>query len=115
MSNLDEKLANTFDQLREERDIYHDQYLDTQEELRAALAENEDLRAEVERLGASIERGSKPLDAFMDNVLASRLGDVARNAMSSDQKAGDSIDRGLILRRLLDEAGFKLFTKGLGK
>jgi hypothetical protein len=52
---------------------------------------------------------NKPLTAAMDNVLASKLGKVA--VAAGDPKrtdVGDSIDRGLILRRLLEEAGFGL-------
>ena len=48
------------------------------------------------------------LTAAMSNVLASRLGGVAVKAMSPEQSVGDSIDRGLILRRLLEEAGFEV-------
>ena len=48
------------------------------------------------------------LTAAMSNVLTSRLGGVAVKAMSPEQSVGDSIDRGLILRRLLEEAGFEV-------
>lgn len=48
-----------------------------------------------------------PLTAAMDNVIASRLGQIATQAGKPDRKdVGDSIDRGLILRRLLEEAGY---------
>lgn len=51
----------------------------------------------------------EPLDAFMNNVLASRLGEVALKVKNIDRKdVGDSIDRGLILRRFLEEHGFEL-------
>jgi hypothetical protein len=54
----------------------------------------------------------KPLTAAMDNVLSSKLGDVALQAGSKDRKdIGDSIDRGLVLRRLLEEQGFFLIIK----
>lgn len=54
----------------------------------------------------------EPLTAAMNNVLASRLGRVAREAGNQDRiDVGDSIDRGLILRRLLEEAGFELREK----
>lgn len=48
----------------------------------------------------------KPLDCGMDNVLAWRLGEVASNPQL--QKGGYLIDRGLILRRLLEEKGFSV-------
>jgi hypothetical protein len=52
---------------------------------------------------------NKPLTAAMDNVLASKLGKVAKAAGDPDRTdVGDSIDRGLILRRMLEEAGFGL-------
>lgn len=55
---------------------------------------------------------TKPLDCMMDNVLAWRLGEVALACINYDPtKIGDLIDRGLILRRLLDEAGFELRVK----
>ena len=54
----------------------------------------------------------KPLTAAMDNVLASRLGVIAKEAGQPKRiDVGDSIDRGLILRRLLDEAGFEIIEK----
>jgi len=54
----------------------------------------------------------KPLTATMDNVLASKLGHVALQAGSRKRKdIGDSIDRGLVLRRLLEEQGFYLIIK----
>lgn len=51
------------------------------------------------------------LDAGMDNVFASRLGQVARETMDPKQKVGDSIDRGLILLRLLNEKGFDVIAR----
>jgi len=49
----------------------------------------------------------KPLTEAMDNLLAGRLGRVALEAGDPQRKdVGDSIDRGLILRRLLEEKGF---------
>lgn len=42
----------------------------------------------------------------MDNVLAHKLGEIAYETLEGD--AGDLIDTGLILRRLLDENGFSL-------
>jgi len=51
----------------------------------------------------------EPLTAAMDNVLASKLGNIAIEAGNPKHEGvGDSIDRGLILRRLLEEAGFQL-------
>jgi hypothetical protein len=48
----------------------------------------------------------------MDNVLAWRLGEIARKAGTADNSvAGDPIDRGLILLRLLNEAGFELIRR----
>lgn len=47
-----------------------------------------------------------PLNALMDNVLAWKLGEVADAAVQAP--AGDLIDRGLVLLRLLNEAGFEL-------
>lgn len=52
----------------------------------------------------------KLLDRWMDNTLAQRLGEVADAAAQSH--AGDRIDRGLILRRLLEDAGFRLIYVG---
>ena len=55
---------------------------------------------------------NKPLDSGMDNVLAWRLGKIALEAGSSDRRdIGDFIDRGLILRRLLEENGFVLMVE----
>lgn len=50
---------------------------------------------------------SKPLTLSMDNVHASRLGQIASAAGNPNRKdIGDSIDRGLILLKLLTDAGF---------
>ncbi len=46
----------------------------------------------------------KPLGASMDNVLAWRLGEACNKAAA--ETAGDYIDRGLALRRRLEDAGF---------
>jgi hypothetical protein len=47
------------------------------------------------------------LTALMDNVVAYRLGRVGLQLMEyPKEKIGDEIDRGLVLRRLLEEAGF---------
>jgi hypothetical protein len=49
------------------------------------------------------------LTAAMDNVLAWRLGEIARAAGSPTREdVGDPIDRGLVLLRLLNLAGFSL-------
>ena len=53
----------------------------------------------------------KPLTAAMDNLLAYRLGKIAREAGGTRTDVGDDIDRGLILHHLLDEAGFVLSEK----
>ena len=48
----------------------------------------------------------------MNNVLAWRLGEIAREAGSAKRNdVGDYIDRGLILHRLLQEQGFYLVTE----
>jgi hypothetical protein len=52
------------------------------------------------------------LTAAMDNVVASRLGEIARQAGNPNRSdVGDGIDRGLILLRLLNEGGFVVFDK----
>lgn len=49
------------------------------------------------------------LTAAMDNVLCSRLAEVVVDAGKPGREGvGDSIDRGLIARRLLEEKGFRL-------
>lgn len=49
----------------------------------------------------------KTLTASMDNVYASRLGQIAQAAGDQNRKdVGDSIDRGLILLSMLNAAGF---------
>jgi hypothetical protein len=54
------------------------------------------------------------LTPAMDNLLAWRLGEVCLEAASSSQKVGDHIDRGLIMLRLLDRAGFEVHLKSRG-
>ena len=52
----------------------------------------------------------RPLDCGMDNLLAWSLGLIAHEAGDEQRKdVGDPIDRGLILRRLLEEKGFVLY------
>lgn len=60
-----------------------------------------------------IERAdsAKTLTASMNNRDAWRLGEVANKAMAPEQRVGDYIDRGLILRRLLEEEGYLLIKK----
>lgn len=58
----------------------------------------------------SIDRPRKILDKNMDNTVAARLGDVSREASRLSVNV-DSIDRGLILSRLLSESGFELREK----
>ena len=54
-------------------------------------------------------RADKYLTSAMDNVLAHRLGIIARSPQLHDPiNIGDEIDRGLILRRLLEQSGFGL-------
>lgn len=65
----------------------------------------------VMRMEKGIMRYSngEPLTATMDNVLAMRLGEIARRAGDPERRdVGDFIDRGLILLRLLRENGFEV-------
>lgn len=49
------------------------------------------------------------LDRAMENTTASKLGEIAREVGDPGRRdVGDLIDRGLILLRLLNEAGFDL-------
>lgn len=58
-------------------------------------------------------RGDEYLTPAMDNVLASTLGQIALDVgRPGRDDVGDSIDRGLILRRILSEHGFKLIFVG---
>ena len=52
----------------------------------------------------------KPLTAAMDNLDAWRLGKIPRLALD-DPNCGDHIDRGLILLRLLNEAGYDIVRR----
>jgi hypothetical protein len=57
----------------------------------------------------SMMNSSGPLGCGMDNVLAFKLGAIALEAGSRERSdIGDNIDRGLVLRRLLQEQGFTL-------
>ena len=47
----------------------------------------------------------------MGNGIAWRLGEICRKA-AEDKNCGDYIDRGLILRRMLEEEGFAVFYTG---
>lgn len=51
----------------------------------------------------------KILDAAMDNVLAWRLGEIAHESLKP--MAGDYIDRGLILLKLLNDKGFDVILR----
>lgn len=52
------------------------------------------------------------LTATMENTTAWRLGEIARDAGNPFRKdIGDLIDRGLILIRLLNEAGFDVHKR----
>lgn len=53
----------------------------------------------------------RPLTAAMDNILATRLGEIA--ARASQYPFGDNIDRGLVLLRLLNENGFAVTHPGV--
>lgn len=52
-----------------------------------------------------------PLSAAMSNVHAWVLGEVCRKA-ADDPNVGDYIDRGLILRRMLEEEGYAIVYVG---
>jgi len=65
----------------------------------------------INNKGKILYSDGKPLTAAMDNVLASKLGQIALESCSPEQKVGDSIDRGLILLRLLKEKGFEVFER----
>lgn len=66
----------------------------------------------LEKIDEESSCDPKPLDRFMDNTLAYKLGKVVDKMDSGDfNKCGDEIDKGLVLRRLLDEAGFYLIVK----
>jgi len=55
------------------------------------------------------------IDASMNNTTAYRLGLVGLQLIKYPrEKIGDEIDRGLVLRRLLEEAGFGLVTLPTG-
>jgi len=58
----------------------------------------------------------KPLDHSMPNVVAYSLGLIAREVgtLGAD-KAGDEIDRGLILVRRLREEGYTVFKERASK
>jgi len=63
----------------------------------------------VEKSPTKAPKDVRELDAGMDNVLAYRLGKIASEAGNPNRHdVGDEIDRGLILRRLLEEKGFVL-------
>lgn len=53
---------------------------------------------------------ARPTNSAMTNVLAWRLGEIARDA--AKHPAGDLIDRGLVLQKLLHEGGFRLCYTG---
>jgi len=60
----------------------------------------------MDEKGKMVYSNGEPLTELMDNVLASRLGKVFRAIQENGSGGvGDSIDAGLILRRLLEEAG----------
>lgn len=53
---------------------------------------------------------ARPVNSVMSNVVAWQLGEVAHAAVK--EPAGDLIDRGLILAKLLRERGFRLCFVG---
>lgn len=56
----------------------------------------------------------EPLTTSMDNVIASRLGEIALCAGEPKRTdVGDSIDRGLILLRMLNKVGLSLIISPL--
>lgn len=59
--------------------------------------------------GKALYSDGEPLTSSMDNVLAMRIGRAAWAAQHV--LAGDHIDRGLTLRRLLEEEGFEIREK----
>lgn len=61
--------------------------------------------------GKALFSDGEPLTGVSDNVLVSRLGEIAMEACDPHQKAGDYIDRGLILLRLLKKQGFEVREK----
>jgi hypothetical protein len=62
--------------------------------------------------GKMVYSNGEPLTALMDNVLASRLGKVFYALQENGSNGiGDSIDAGLILCHLLDQAGFNVIEK----
>lgn len=70
------------------------------------LEENESFPLATE---VDVKTAGKTLTASMDNVLAWRLGEIVLETMKS-KDVGDFIDRGLILRRLLEEKNFYLIS-----
>jgi hypothetical protein len=54
----------------------------------------------------------RPLNALCPNIIATKLAEIVSKAGSPQCPGiGDSIDRGLIALRLLNEAGFELWIK----
>jgi hypothetical protein len=70
----------------------------------------------VEMLLELMKKSKPPLTCAMSNVLAWKLGETAMKAGNPNRKdVGDLIDRGLILCRMLEEAGFELRVIPNGK
>ena len=59
--------------------------------------------------GKILYSNGEPLTAYSDNVLISRIGIACKEAAKAP--AGDSIDTGLVLRRLLDGAGLDIVER----
>lgn len=57
---------------------------------------------------AEVAQIQQCLAASMSDDIARRLGAICMEAASSKHLAGDLIDRGMILQRLLEENGFRL-------
>lgn len=73
---------------------------DLERQLAAVTAERDALRVDAENC--------RPLTAWMDNVIAARLGKVALAAGARTDGMAESVDFGLRLRRLLEESGFEV-------
>lgn len=54
----------------------------------------------------------KKLDCGMTNLQAYRIGKICEEVAAQTKGVGDFIDRGLILRRRLEEGGFFIFIEG---
>lgn len=106
----DERLADLERQLSAvtaERDKYKHTANDNFTMYKLLLDEKVALKAERDALKVDAEN-CKPLTAWMDNVIAARLGKVALAAEARTDGMAESVDFGLRLRRLLEESGFEV-------